>query len=253
MLKSHLYRFIKNKKNKILLFVLLILPSLDILMLLNELHGTMPKPNIAFFLTSITTGHMLHCIYLWFLPLYLLYLIADDSIQDFKTGYHQVLISKIGKKHYYIEKIGSSFLVCFVLMLSGLLLNLLLVHLFFYGGTYDPYDGDYCYGILGTLYDNHPLVANLIFSLVTSFFAGIAGMLGAAFSLLLKDMKLAYAATFFVWFVLVLKRRSIILLFQPFAEYGMDYMINIFITCILILGTIIIGSIIYEVFYDETV
>nr|AAA22587.1 type-II membrane binding region [Bacillus subtilis] len=43
-------------------------------------------------------------ILLWFLPLYFLLLCADDSIQDYKTGYHYILISKVGTKNIVWKK-----------------------------------------------------------------------------------------------------------------------------------------------------
>lgn len=95
-MESHIYRIIKNKLTIIIFTIIILIPCVDISLLL--MTNTEYHPAYAFFLSGTSVGHASQMILLWFLPLYFLLLCADDSIQDYKTGYHYILISKVGRK-----------------------------------------------------------------------------------------------------------------------------------------------------------
>lgn len=230
--------------------IVLLIPSLEIVQI--ALQGSKPMPNYASYLAAISRGHGFQAVLLWFLPLYFLLIISDDSIEDHKTGYINILKSKIGEKRYYKEKLISSFIVSFTIMLASLLINLLLVHIIFKGGKYYPQEGiEFENNLLFTISMKYPLIANLGFALITSILAGLSGMSGSAFSLFFKDKRYAYTTTFFIWFMLVLRKKSLMLVVQPFAEYGFEVLMPILMLAIFILMFVSVIIYVYEVYYSE--
>ena len=75
-----------------------------------------------------------------YLPLFLAIIVADDCIEDYRIGYKNILITKRGKNKYFALNMLKSFTVSFFVLIIPLLLNLLMVHIVFAGGTYIPAD-----------------------------------------------------------------------------------------------------------------
>ncbi|WNB92540.1 hypothetical protein [Bacillus sp. NEB1478] len=193
---------------------------------------------------------MTQSLLLWFLPLFLMLLGSDTIIQDVQTGTHTIFISKLGKKKYYFQKLAVSFVISFTAMFLSLLLNFILVSLFFMNGK-DTKDFTLQDNQLFRLSIEHPYLAVLFFSLLACLLAGFAGLLGSALSLFFQDRKYSYSAAFFIWFFLVLRDDSLMYLFQPFAEYGFDVLIPILLIALAVF--ILIPAIIYfyEVKYND--
>jgi len=254
-MKSQFYRMIHTKKSVVLFCFILFIPFIEVIQLfiLNNMHDVMFHPAFASFLSGMSQGHVAQILLLWFLPIYLLILCADDSIQDAETGYKKILLIKISKKKYYNEKLLFSFIVSSGSMFLTLLFNFILVTLFFHGGTYkNGLDGiELSENWLFTFSLNHPYYALLLFSLMAIILAGFAGVLGASMSLLFSDRKFSYTATFFIWFVLILRKNSLMFVFQPFAEYGLEVILPIFFTAIGLISMIAILVLYYEVKRDE--
>ncbi|MFC1286486.1 hypothetical protein [Bacillus paralicheniformis] len=250
-MKSHIYRIAKNKLSLLIFLIMIFIPCIDIVLLL--LTNTNYDPTFAFFLSGASRGHAAQMILLWFLPLYLLLLCADDPIQDYKTGFYQVLVSKVGRKKYCTEKIMTSFLISFSTMCVSLFINFIMVHILFFNGTFknDLEQIKFPDNLLYTFSMSHPYYAILLFSIVCCMLAGLIGALGAGVSLLFRDKKYAYPACFFIWFLLVLKKKSLVYLFQPFTEYGLDVLLPILITSVSIFFILIFIIIIYQVKYNE--
>ena len=251
MLISHLNRLFKNRWKRVLLLVLILMPTFDLIINYNYYSLNNTKPYLIAFVCCAGCPHLMQELYYWIMPVYFMLLIGDDVLEDITTGYKEILVNKVGKKKYCIEKLGSSFLVSFFIMLIGLLINLLFVSILFHNGSYEPSGGDYCGGILEVLYDSHPYLAILGFSIILSLFAGMSGALGAACGLFYRERKLAYAAAFFVWYLLVNRRESIVLVFQPFDEYPFSIISRIFGYSMGALLLVILTFYIYVVKYDE--
>lgn len=217
--------------------ILLIFPSLEIIQIFLHINkgGSIPEPLYAFFLAGYSNFGMLQSILFWFLPIYLMLLVADDSIIEFKTGYYNIIMNKCTKKAYCLEKVVSSFVVSFLIIFFALLLNLLLVSLFFNSGTYNIYEGlDLTGNSFFETCLNHPLITDVLYLILVSLIAGICGSLGAACSLFFKDKKYAYVVTFAMWFILVMQKKSLMLLLQPFNEYPLSDLLEILISYLVI-------------------
>lgn len=237
MFRSHIERLKKSKFFLICNIILLIFPSLEILQIFMHINkgGSVPEPLYAFFLAGYSNFGMLQSILFWFLPIYLMLLVADDSIIEFKTGYYNIIASKCTKRVYCLEKVVTSFIVSFLTIFFALLFNLLLVCLFFHNGTYNIYEGlDMKDNTFFGVCLNHPFITDIFYLILVSLIAGICGSLGAACSLFFKDKKYAYVVTFAMWFILVIQKKSLMLLLQPFNEYPLSDLLEIFISYLVI-------------------
>lgn len=178
--------------------MIILIPCVEViqLLLLKFQSGYELYPPFSFFLSGASRGHMTQSLLLWFLPLFLMLLGSDTIIQDVQTGTHTIFISKLGKKKYYFQKLAVSFVISFTAMFLSLLLNFILVSLFFMNGK-DTKDFTLQDNQLFRLSIEHPYLAVLFFSLLACLLAGFAGLLGSALSLFFQDRKYSYSAAFF--------------------------------------------------------
>lgn len=251
MLSSHIYRIFHSRRSLITILLIILLPFSEIAQLLyfQANTGIHYHPTIAFFLSGTSIGHVSQIVLLWFFPIYFLLICADDSIQDFETGYFFILNMRVNKKTYFIEKVCTSFLISMLVMAISLIINFFVVLIVFRGGS----DSNGLFEITfenNKLFDfsiHRPYLAVLFFSIIASYLAGICGALGAALSVFFRDRKFSYPAAFLIWFAFVLKKNSVMLLVQPFAEYGLDILIPTFISISVLFSLIILFIGIYEV------
>jgi hypothetical protein len=255
LFNSHIQRIVRNKINVMAFSILLLIPMFEIVQLLiyqNNSEETF-HPAFAFFLSGSSIGHAPQILLLWFLPIYFLLLGTDDAIQDFKTGYRNVLISKIGRKRYFLEKIVTSFTISSTTMFISLFINFILVSIIFFNGTFSKglMEMEIGENKLFAFSVAHPFITITLFSILSCILAGLAGTLGASTSLFFLDRKYAYSAAFFIWFLLVLNKQSLTYLFQPFSEVDFDLLLPIFFLAISILITIPLIVFFYGVKINE--
>ena len=236
MLKYFILRLWKNPIKKGLFCIILFYPLLEVALYFKDIlnGGSVYFPDYAFFLTCNTVGHIFQSLLLWFMPIYCLLLTADDCLEEQKTGYKNILITRCGKKRYIQLHLIKSFFCSFVMIVAALLINLLFVHLIFRGGQFSPYSDE---GDLSLFYQweiNHPLLTNLLFTFVTAFFSGLISMVGTINAIMIKNKKVVYGITMLFWFIPFLKEKSIVLLFQPHSEYVLDTLIPIAIPILLV-------------------
>lgn len=242
-MKIQLQKILHDKGKLLLAILLLLFPAIEALQIMYQVYiygDSMPYPLYATFLSCYTRGHILHKLYFWFLPLYFLILVGDECIEDYDTGYKNIMIVKMGKRKYMKVRLLSSFLLPFFIVMCSLLLNLAAVCIIFRNGTYIKLSEE---GAKPGIYDvvsmpealqfklsyTHPLIANLIFMLIAAFLAGLISMAGASFAIAVHDRKIVYAVTFALWFVPVLMKNSSMLVLQPFSEYDFDVLAPIFL------------------------
>ncbi|MCM3225965.1 DUF2705 family protein [Terribacillus saccharophilus] len=254
-MQSHFYRILHNRKSLFIFILIILIPFIDVAQLLQMKiqYDVEYHPAFAFFLGGMTQGHAMQIMLIWFLPLFLLLLVSDDGIQDIETGYRQILISKVGRKNYLKEKMLTSFIIGFLSLFVSLLINFITVNILFYGGTYNNGLSDIQIPD-NTLYQfsmAYPYLADILFTVIACFMAGVAGMLSATVSFFFRSRKFAYASAFFIWFLLVLRQDSLVFVFQPFTEYGFETIVPVLSISLLV--CIGISFILYfiEVKYNE--
>ncbi|PAF36238.1 hypothetical protein CHH58_13385 [Terribacillus saccharophilus] len=252
---SDFFRIINNKKSMILIWVIILVPLVDLsqLLLVKLNLGEDYHPAFAFFLAGSSQGHISQILLLWFLPVYFLIICTDNYIEDLKYGYNHILISKMGKNKYIRNKLVFSFITPFITMFLALLINLLFSYILFWGGTSSLgiFEMDIEGNTLWELSVQFPLLTNLSYLLLACFLTGLSGLLGASASLIFPDRRYAYPITFFIWFSLVLWEDSIMNLFQPFTEFDFDYLLPTLIRDLVILLIIPLIVYLYKVKTDE--
>lgn len=255
MYRSHLFRLINTPLSRLIFLTILFIPCVDaFLSFYDKLqHGTDYRPAFAFFLAGAPIGHPCQILLLWFLPLFFLLMGSDDAIQDAKTGYRYLLIGRIGKFAYHIEKLWNAFYIAFLTMALALVLNFALVSTLFSGGQFmaglnEIKESD---NMAFSLSIAHPYLADLTYAFVACTMAGLAGGLGSCTSLFFRDKKYAYTTTFFIWFILVIRKGSMMDLFQPFTENNFYHLIPILLVDTLILLALPAIVLIYEVKYND--
>ncbi|MDD4371970.1 MAG: hypothetical protein PHD56_12985 [Anaerostipes sp.] len=122
------------------------------------------------------------------------------------------------------------------------MLNLVLSHILFRGGIFNPYGEDFSTSLFYLWEIKHPFLTNILFIVITSFVCSLIGMVGTITSLMLKQKKVIYGITMLFWVVPFLQEKSLMLLFQPHSEYVLDTLIPIALkTCIPYIIYIIFG------------
>lgn len=259
-MRQQLNRIISDKKSIGMIIFMLVIPILDIVQIyyqdIIKINGEMGKPYPLYvtFLSCYSQGHIFQMIYLWFLPLYLLVIVGEESIVDYITGYKNILICKMGKNKYILQKMKSAFIVSFTIVFVGLGLNLILSQIVFNGGTKTRFDSEplkynsfvMIKTFLFEISYTHPLTTNIVYILITAIFAGVLGMMGAALAISIHERKMVYALTFAIWFIPILFKNSSMHIFQPFMEYDFNVIVPMAIWCIVLYILVIITAIIWE-------
>lgn len=259
-MRQQLNRIISDKKSIGMIIFMLVIPILDIVQIyyqdIIKINGEMGKPYPLYvtFLSCYSQGHIFQMIYLWFLPLYLLVIVGEECIVDYITGYKNILICKMGKNKYILQKMKSAFIVSFTIVFVGLGLNLILSQVVFNGGTNTPFDAEplkydsfvMVETFLFEISYTHPLTTNIVYILITAIFAGVLGMMGAALAISIHERKMVYALTFAIWFIPILFKNSSMHIFQPFMEYDFNVVVPMAIWCIVLYILVIITAIIWE-------
>jgi hypothetical protein len=243
-------RIFKDRLKAALVCAIIVFPSLEVAQYLYghmKFGGSFPDPDVATFLSSSSRGHILHSILSWFLPLYLLPLVAETCIEDAKTGYRNILFCKTGRGGYRRARLVWGFLLPFTIICCGLLLNMIFVQFLALGDTYYLTEPDALPRVaLFTWSMAHPTVANLIFIMVFAFYAGLIGMLGVSLAMAVPNRKIVYLVTFACWFVPTILRESSLLLFQPFTEYDFGTLVPIFIYTTSFYLLVVFGAYVWE-------
>lgn len=259
-MRQQLNRIISDKKSIGMIIFMLVIPILDIVQIYYQdiiiCNGEMGKPYPLYvtFLSCYSQGHIFQMIYLWFLPLYLLVIVGEESIVDYITGYKNILICKMGKNKYILQKMKSAFIASFTIVFVGLGLNLILSQIVFNGGTKTRFDSEplkynsfvMIKTFLFEISYTHPLTTNIVYILITAIFAGVLGMMGAALAISIHERKMVYALTFAIWFIPILFKNSSMHIFQPFMEYDFNVIVPMAIWCIVLYILVIITAIIWE-------
>lgn len=223
----------KNRLRNVLIMILLLFPSTEILLFIKQfITMGVYYPEECFFLrcSSVMNHHMLQSIFIWPLPLYMLAFFSTMNWRERKSGYEIAVISRMGKNNYLRKNMLLSFCGGFLIIFLSMFLNMLFTFIAFNGGKLTQIESDQLVhdGFIRWQID-HALLANLLFSLIIAFVAGIVAMAGTMCALKLKDIKLVYGMIFAIWFALFEKKNSIALLFQPASEYGADTIVPLFL------------------------
>ena len=221
----YITRIFNNKLKLGVILFIFVAPILDILMALVDVFkgASVPVPGLVTFLGSFMTAG-LQGVLTGYLPLFLAIIVADDCIEDYKIGYKNILVTKRGKNKYFALNMLKSFTVSFFVLIIPLLLNLLMVHIVFAGGTYIPADVEMLKSEPNLLQSySNPMFYNILYILVFSFIGGIVGSGATALAMAFPNRFILYPLIFILWYIPSIAKQSIMMAFQPFTEYPLSY------------------------------
>lgn len=231
MIQSELTRIFKSTKGKIIITLLFLLPLVDFLQhIYNDIivFGTYDPENhpvFTSFLSSSSMGHFTQILLSFILPLYFLILYDDSYTIDRNSGYLKCLISRKGRRDYYLTKFKISFFMPSIIMFLSLILNFFMCLIIFhsgtsFGGMEDFYQTMNSWFVFGY---NHPYLYYFIYIISYCLVCGLCSILGLCCSILFKNHFVAYPVAFFIWIVQAIIPYGVGNAIQPFTEYGLKY------------------------------
>lgn len=238
-------RIMHSRFRTVVVLFIFFWPSFEIFYYLHNisLGASIPNPDYACFLTvnSAGIGHLFQSLWFWFMPFYLTLLFGELCIEDFQTGYYQIIVSKTGNRQYILSYMRCSFLFGAMITFAALMFNFMLVHIMFSGGMSSPYSIAESDSSWLLFQYEHSSIINLFFILITSCVVAVLAVFCTMAALIFQSRKTVYAINVILWLIFILRKNSIVLLFQPFSEYSIDTLISIGIVfCICYLLAIIV-------------
>lgn len=268
MLSSELRRIFANRKSKLFIFVIFIIPFIDLLgncytyfydfLMHPEAYGgsinreTLLHPSKASFLSGSSQGHVSQMMLIWVLPVYLLIMYSDFYVQEKKLGYSNIVLSKISRNKFLSIRFFVSFLFPFSILFISLIINFILSIIIFNGGQ--SFQGmesfSNSHSLLGFSLNNSYLVY-IGYILIFSLIAGCCGVICTSLSFLFTKYKYVYSIAFFVWIIQIILPNSLTYLMQPFIEYGFDRILPAGILFSVIVIIFFLSAWFYKVKFDE--
>lgn len=253
-MKMYLSRILNDRIKLAITILVVLIPAMEIIQIAWQFRNgnSMPNPHYATFLSLYTIRHYLHKILFWFLPVFLLLIANEDCLEDNDIKYRNILLIREGKKKYIKDKVMGSFLISFIVVGLGLLINMVLVYICFSDGTYlkDEFL-DYKEYDISRITVPYPIAANLAYIALTAFLAGLLGVAGTSLAMTLGNRKVVYGLTFLLWFIPVMSKKSLMYVIQPFIRVNYQDILPTLIGLILCYMIIIVASVLVEVKEDD--
>lgn len=255
-MKPLFHRILYDRTKLLVMMFLLFIPTAEVIQIAWSVHEgySMPIPHFATFLSLYTLRHILHKIMFWFLPLFLLIIVNEVSLEDAESGCRHALAVRMGTKAYTRRRIGESFCISFLLIAAGLILNMILVYFLFRNGDFtrndwqgiDPMSRD-----LTRITLPHPVLSNLAYILLTAFLSGLIGAVGTALALTIQNRKIVYGLTFLLWFIPVNLKDSLMYVIQPFLFVDYEVVVPTLCMVIALYVAVIAAALIMEGKFDK--
>lgn len=220
----YITRIFNNKLKLGVILFIFVAPILDVLKALIDVSkgAAVPFPALAAFLGSFMTTGLLGVL-TGYLPLFLAIIVADDCIEDYRIGYKNILVTKRGKNKYFALNMLKSFTVSFLILIIPLLLNLLMVHIVFAGGTF-LFIAQESIKVIPSMAEqfSHPMFYNLLCIFLFSFVGAFVGSGATALAMAFPNRFILYPLDFILWYIPNIMESSVRGAFQPFTEYPLS-------------------------------
>lgn len=202
-------------------------------------------PANAAFLAGKSKGHVPQIILTWFMPLFVLSLCSDNYIAEHGRKYSQIMMTHVGKKKYVLHKYISSFVIGAGWFAAGIGVNFLGACVLFRGGKNFSLSLNFFEEIASEsdifIY-THPYFIYFLYSVSAVMVAGICSVFCRSVAFLAKKYKYTYFIAFVIWMMLVISPFSVTYLFQPFTEYGPEYIIAGYAELILLTAVVTVAA-----------
>ena len=261
MLRKELYSILISKKTYIVFGILLAITFYDLWINFNNsiygqysydgkvLWDRVSSPPFMAFLSGRSEGHITAILYEWMIPLYLLVLIGDSYVSEYKSGAWLATSIRSNKKQILYARLLATFIVSFTIMFLTFLMNYICCLLIFSKGTSTPLPMDF--HIIGKLSFDFPYITYIVYMILDSIIMALCGVMCSALSFCIKDMKYLYATSFLIWLLLIMLPWSITYVLQPFIEYGLKEIVIALMIFVMILGICIYLAYREKVIKDE--
>ena len=258
MIKKELKTFFKSKMQIMIFVATILIMLLDVYLVFNlnqslqEYLGggefkadSIYHPAKAAFLSGKSRGHIPQIILIWFMPLFVLLLCSDNYIVEHGRKYSHIMMTHVGKKKYVLHKYVASFVIGAGWFAVGIGVNFLGTFVLFRGGKNFSLSLNF-FEEIGSESEifiyTHPYFIYFLYSVSSVLIAGICSVLCRSVAFLAKKYKYTYFIAFVIWMVLVISPFSITNLFQPFTEYGIEYIIAGYAELILLTAVVTVAA-----------
>ena len=259
MLKEELCKIFKSKKSLLLFGYLMIVALADNICGIAQTGEFGGYPNVHPTFMSLLSGQsalVFYALFFWIFPITITLLYCGEYIQENKKHMNYVYISKVGRKKYFMSKLGCSFIVTALYFGIPLLVNLIVSILFLNGGTSflgfeelkasdflaNGHGSEFLYYCF-----HHPYVAWLIYFIITILVLGFAAVMSQCIAMISKDIKITLSVSFAIWISLFSIKYDLTMAIQPFTEYGLDFGVKALLVYIPIVVTSVILSYVFTV------
>lgn len=242
MIKSEFLKIFKSKKCMFFTILFVLIPFIDLVQNIEEEYldywqhkeayiggltsGMIQIAPEVSFLSGGSHGHLSQMLLIWLLPIHLLLIYCDSYIQEIRSGYSSIIFCKGSRKKIVLAKFSVSFLYPFLVCFGSLVLNYLLAHVAFWGGTgrVGIFEPEIMTAFEELCYLN-PNITYMIYIVVFCFIAGCCGVFCCGLCFLFPGKKFVYPIAFFIWIKQINAEYSLTYAMQPFIEYGPEYFI----------------------------
>lgn len=211
-------------------------------------------PASGAFLSSVTEGHIYQMMYEWLLPVYLLLIYSDKTIEETRSGYFSLMMMKQGKQKFLKTKFLCAFIIGFMIVFVTLCINYFILIVILHGGQdfQGMLSGDFPTHFIFTFSMKYPYVTYFLYICTSSILAGGCAMICTSLSMIFTQYRYLYLAAFLVWYLQITAKNSLTYITQPFIEYDWQYVLPALGRFIIIWWIIVLAGYFYRMRKDET-
>lgn len=214
--------------------------------------ASMMHPAKGAFLSAVTEGHINQMMYKWLLPIYLLLIYCDKTIEEIRSGYFSVMMLREGKKQFLKSKYKCAFVMGFMIVFLTLFINFILSIIMLHGGkdmgmdiSYFPTHPIFVFSL------KYPYIAYSIYIMIVSILGGGCAMICTGLSLVVKQYRYLYVISFLIWYIQIIAPKSLTYVMQPFIEYDWQYVLPAIAIFVVIWWIVVCCGYFYRMKKDE--
>ncbi len=184
-------------------------------------------------------------IFLFLLPVLLLGINGDSYIFQKRSGYINLLITRMSKKKFIKIRLIKSFTMSFLIMFAAIAVNFIVVNILFYKGQsfqgYEYITSGTAEQLIGIWQVSHPYIAYFISSVICSFLVGMLGVMFTIIVYIFPKYIISYPVCYAIWYLLIQLKKGIYIFFRQYSftesigDYiymGTAFLITFIIVCI---------------------
>ncbi len=235
MIKHELIKTFHSKRSIIIFIILMVISIADNIVgiLQTGPDGYCYNIHPAFVsLLSGQAGLICYALYIWIMPITLMLLYCDRSVNEKRIGITSMYLTKIGRKKFFRSKILMSFLLPFIYCAVPLITNLIIYIIFLHDGTSFFGLEKMKINEIGSFFFNsihNPYITWIVYLFLAMFMFGLLGIMCQSVSLITNDNKTSYIVNFAIWITFFCSDYNMTMIIQPYTEYDYVYALKTFL------------------------